>query len=188
LAKLIYAAIASLDLYVYDESGGFGWARPDAEVHAFVNDLERPLGTHLYGRRMYETMRYWQTHDSAGETGAFADAGADYARIWQATDKVVYSRTLGAVDTPRTRLEPKFDPDAVRALKDSADRDMSIGGAQLAAQALAHGLVDECHLMLAPVIVGGGMRALPDGLRAELELVDERRFASGFVHLQYRLA
>jgi dihydrofolate reductase len=187
VAKLVYSAIASLDLYVYDEDGGFGWARPDAEVHAFVNDLERPIGTYLYGRRMYETMEYWQTHEGAGETGPFADAAADYASIWQAADKVVYSRTLAEPSTPRTRIERDFDADAVRALKAGAERDLSIGGAELAGQALSLGLVDECHLFLAPVIVGGGMRALPAGVRAQLELVGERRFASGFVHLHYRL-
>jgi dihydrofolate reductase len=179
--RLVYSAIASLDGYVNDESGGFGWAAPDEEVHAFVNDLERPVGTYLYGRRMYEVMRYWET---APEPGA-NPVVADYARIWQAADKVVYSTTLATADTARTRVERAFDPDAVRALK--ARHDVSVGGPHLAAQALRAGLVDECHLFLSPVVVGGGTRALPDGVRARLHLLDERRFGNGVVHLHYRV-
>jgi dihydrofolate reductase len=180
MARLVYAALTSLDGFVEDETGRFDWAAPDAEVHAFVNDLERTVGTHLYGRRMYETMVYWET--VAGGPPHIQE----YAEIWQAADKVVYSRTLEAVTSARTRIERDFDPEAVQRLKASSDRDLSIGGAELAAQAIAAGLVDELHLFLAPVLVGGGKPALPDGGHVPLELLDERRFASGFVYLRYR--
>jgi dihydrofolate reductase len=182
MARLIYSAIASLDGYVADDAGRFDWARPDDEVHAFVNDSERPIGTYLYGRRMYEVMQFWETVDAPE-----ASVGGDYARIWRAADKVVYSTTLEAVPTARTRLERSFDPDAVRQLKATADRDLSVGGPHLAAEALRAGLVDEVRLWLTPVVVGGGTRALPDGVRARLELLDERRFGNGFVHLHYRV-
>jgi dihydrofolate reductase len=183
MAKLIYSAIASLDGYVADVDGNFDWAAPDEEVHAFVNELERPVGTYLYGRRMYETMVYWETR------GAGADQAPhirDYAEIWRGADKIVYSTTLKEPSSARTQIEREFDPEAIRRIKASAERDISIGGPGLAAHALAAALVDECHLFLAPIVVGGGTRALPDGVRLELELVDERRFASGFVHLHYR--
>ncbi len=173
--------LASLDGFVADESDNFDWAAPDEEVHAFVNGLERDVGTHLYGRRMYEVMTYWETADTAG-----SDVLADYARIWQTADKVVYSRTLEAPHSARTRIERAFDPDVVRALKDDATADISIGGPELAAAAFAAGLVDQCHLFLAPVVVGGGTRALPRGQRLELELLEERRFRGGMVHLHYR--
>ena len=180
MARLIYSAIASLDGYVEDEQGKFGWAKPDEEVHAFVNDLERPVGTHLYGRRMYETMVYWETGgDQAAVTRDFAD-------IWRAAEKVVYSRTLHTVSSERTRIEREFDAAAIRRLKESSRSDITIGGAELAGQAIAEGLVDECHLFLGPVLVGGGKRALPAGVHAELELLEERRFRSGVVYLHYR--
>jgi dihydrofolate reductase len=185
MAKLIYSAIASLDGYIEDASGSFDWAAPDAEVHAFANDLERPIGTHLYGRRMYETMVYWETAPTSGATD---DAiHNDFATIWQAADKVVYSTTLTAPASARTRIEPVFEPDAVRKLKASAERDLSIGGAAIAAEALRAGLVDELHLLLVPVIVGAGKPALPDDVRLSLELLDERRFANGTVYLRYRV-
>ena len=180
MAKLIYSAIASLDGYVEDEQGKFDWVTPDEEVHAFVNELERPIGTYLYGRRMYETMVYW-------ETDADADPVArDYGQLWRAAEKVVYSRTLQTVSSERTRIEREFDVAAVKQLKERATSDISIGGAELAGHAIAAGLVDECHLFLGPVLVGGGKRALPAGVRAELVLLDERRFRSGFVYLRYR--
>ena len=157
MAELIYSAITSLDGYVEDEDGKFDWAKPDEEVHAFVNDLERPVGTYLYGRRMYEVMAYWETAD----TGAGQPAFADYAQIWQAADKVVFSKTLEAVSSERTRIERDFDPEAVRQMKAAAARDLSVGGPDLAAQAIKAGLVDECHLFLAPIVVGGGKQALP---------------------------
>jgi dihydrofolate reductase len=183
MAKLIYSAITSLDGYVADEDGTFDWAAPDAEVHAFVNDLERPVGTYLYGRRMYEVMAAWETVPTdAGQPPQMRD----YARIWRAADKVVYSRTLAEASTARTRVEGEFDPDAVRRMKASAGRDLSVGGPHLAAEAFRAGLVDECHLFLNPVVVGGGNRALPDHLRLDLELLDERRFGNGVVHLHYR--
>jgi dihydrofolate reductase len=183
MAKLIYSAITSLDGYVEDEVGKFDWAAPDEEVHAFVNDLERPVGTYLYGRRMYEVMTYWETaHTVPGQ----APVMQDFAELWQAADKVVYSKTLETVSSARTRIERDFDPEAVRRLKASAERDVTVGGAELAAQALRAGLVDECHLFLSPIVVGGGKRALPDGVRMKLELLDERRFANGVVHLHYR--
>jgi dihydrofolate reductase len=183
MARLIYSAIASLDGYVADEDGNFDWAEPDEEVHRFVNDLERPVGTYLMGRRMYEVMAYWETADTvAGQ----ADYALDFARVWQAADKVVYSRTLEAPSTARTRIERDFDPEAVRQLKAAAGADLSIGGPGIAAEALKAGLVDELHLFLSPVVVGGGNRALPDDLRLRLELLDERRFGNGVVHLHYR--
>jgi dihydrofolate reductase len=182
VTHLIYSAIASLDGYVADRDGRFDWAAPDEEVHAFVNDLERRVGTYLYGRRMYEVMRVWQ--DVHATEPAVVQ---DYADLWRAATKVVYSRTLDAVTTPRTRLERTFDPDEVRALVAAAGADVSVGGPGLAAEALAAGVVDECHLLVAPVVVGGGTRWLPDDVRLDLELVDERRFGNGVVHLHYRV-
>jgi dihydrofolate reductase len=182
MAKLIYSAIASLDGYVADEEGKFGWAEPDEEVHAFVNDLSRPVGTFLIGRRMYDVLLAWENLQLADQPAVMQD----FAEIWRAADKIVYSRTLESAASDRTRIERDFDPDAVRQLKATADRDLAVGGAELAAQAFAAGLVDECHLVLAPIVVGGGTKALPEGLRLELELLDERRFGSGMVFLQYR--
>ncbi|MBM0229847.1 dihydrofolate reductase family protein [Micromonospora sp. ATA51] len=184
MANLIYSAIASLDGFTADGNGDFDWAAPDEEVHAFVNDKERPVGTYLYGRRMYETMVYWETASAGDDQPAVV---RDYARIWQAADKVVYSSTLDAVSSARTRLEREFDPDAVRRLKKAAERDVTVGGPGLAAHALAAGLVDECHLFLNPVVVGGGTRALSAGLHLELELLEERRFGNGVVYLRYRV-
>jgi len=182
MARLIYSAIASLDGYTADEAGNFDWAAPDAELHAFVNDRERDVGTHLYGRRMYETMAVWETMDVSAEP----EVMRDYAAIWRAADKVVYSRTLAAPSTPRTRIERAFDPEAVRRMKRTAGRDISVGGPGLAANALRAGIVDEIQLFLVPAVVGGGTRALPDGLRADLDLLDERRFAGGAVYLRYQ--
>jgi dihydrofolate reductase len=184
LAKLIYSAIASLDGYVEDREGKFDWAAPDDEVHAFVNELERPVGTYLYGRRMYETMVYWETVDTGPDQ---PPPIRDYAEIWRGADKVVYSRTLQAATSERTRVERDFAADSVRQLKEASADDVTIGGAELAGQAIATGLVDECGLLLAPVLVGGGKRALPDDVHAQLELLDERRFRSGFVYLRYRV-
>lgn len=184
MARLIYSAIASLDGYVADRDGSFDWAAPDEAVHRFVNDLERPVGTYLYGRRMYETMAVWETLATGADE---SPAVRDYAAIWRAADKVVYSRTLGAASSARTRIERTFEPAAVRALKAQAARDISVGGSALAGQALAAGLVDECHLLLSPIVVGGGLPALPDGVRLELELLDQRRFSNGVVHLHYRV-
>ena len=182
MAQLTYATLASLDGYVADEDGKWDWAVPDAEVHALVNDLTRPLGTYLYGRRMYEVLVAWETIDTGGDPVL-----DDFAEIWRAADKVVYSRTLEAVASARTRIEREFEPEAVRRMKASAERDLAIGGPELAAQAFGAGLVDECHLFLAPVIVGGGKRALPDAVRLELELLDERRVGDRFVYLHYRV-
>ena len=183
MARLIYSVIASLDGYVADEDGNFDWAEPGEEVHRFVNDLERPVGTYLYGRRMYDVMSVWETDPSLTDE---APVQRDYAEIWQAADKVVYSTTLAAPVTARTRIERSFDPEEVRRLKAAADRDLTVAGPNLAAQALAAGLVDECRLYLAPVMVGGGTRAFPDKARVPLELVDERRFGNGMVFLGYR--
>jgi len=180
MARLIYIAIGSLDGYVEDEQGMFDWANPDEEVHAFVNGLVRSAGTHLYGRRMYETMVWWETGDHAGVYG-------EYAEIWRAAEKVVYSRTLQTVSSERTRVEREFDAEAIGRLKETSRSDIAIGGAELAGKAIAEGLVDECHLFLVPVLVGGGKRALPAGVHAELELLDERRFRSGVVYLRYGL-
>ena len=184
-SKLIYAAIASLDGFIEDATGGFEWAAPDEQVHAYVNDLERPTGTYLYGRRMYETMRYWETaHTLPGQR----PVSLDFARIWQAADKIVYSTTLQAADTARTRVVRDFDPDQVRKLKETAGRDLTVGGPHLAAQAIAAGLVDEYQLFLVPAVVGGGTRALPDRVRLDLALADERRFGNGTVYLRYHPA
>jgi len=183
VARLVYAGITSLDGYTVDAQGSFAWAEPDAEVHAFVNDLQRRLGTYLYGRRLYETMRVWQTvpEDEGPEEMR------DFGRVWRSGDKVVYSATLSDVSTPRTRLEHDFDPASVRALVDEADCDVSVGGATLAASALRAGIVDELHQFLHPVVVGGGTPYLPEGVRLGLELLDERRFESGVVHLHHRV-
>jgi dihydrofolate reductase len=182
MAKLIYSAITSLDGYVADEEGNFDWAAPDEEVHAFVNDLERRVGTYLYGRRMYEVMVAWETMPLADQPPVVQD----FAEIWQAADKIVYSTTLATVSSARTRIERDFDPEAVRQMKAAAGRDISMGGPTLAAQAIKAGLVDECHLFLTPIVVGGGKRSLPDDVRLTLELLDERRFGNGVVHLHYR--
>ena len=181
MASLIYLAIGSLDGYVEDEQGKFDWGALDEEVHAFVNDLERLAGTHLYGRRMYQTMVHWETNDGQGAVAR------DYADIWRAADKVVYSRTLRTVSSEKTRVERDFEAAAIKQLKESSQSDIAIGGAELAGQAIAEGLVDEFHLFLVPLLVGGGKRALPAGVHAELELVDERRFGNGVVYLHYRL-
>jgi dihydrofolate reductase len=183
VASLIYSAISSLDGYVADDDGNFDWAAPDEEVHAFINDLSRPIGTYLYGRRMYETMAGWETDPTLAD---HSPVMRDFAELWQAADKVVYSRTLEAVSTTRTRMERDFDPEAVRRIKASAGRDVSVSGPNLAAHAFRAGLVDECHLFVAPVVVGGGKRSLPEGVRVELELLDERRFGGGVVYLHYR--
>ncbi len=182
MGKLIYSAIASLDGYTADEKGNFEWAAPSDEVHAFVNDLERPVGTYLYGRRMYEVMLFWETVPASPEH----PITNDFTEIWQAADKVVFSKTLDAVSSRRTRLERDFDPDAIRALKAGSDRDLGVGGADLAAQAIRAGLVDEYQLFFVPTIVGGGTRALPSGALVSLELADVRRFATGTVYLNYR--
>ena len=184
MAKLIYSAITSLDGYVADQGGDFDWSVPDEEVHAFVNDLERPVGTYLYGWRMYEAMVFWETVNTADYESA---AVHEFASIWRAADKVVFSRTLDEISSERTRIEREFGPARVRELKLASKQDMTVGGAELAGQATAAGLVDECHLLLVPVVVGGGKRALPSGVKANLELLDERRFDSGVVFLSYRL-
>ena len=184
MAKLIYTAITSLDGYVADEDGNFDWGAPDEELHAFVNDHERSIGTYLYGRRMYEVMVYWETAHALPDQPPVEQ---DYAGIWQAADKIVYSRTLETVSSARTRIERNFDPEAVRRLAVAAERDISVSGPDLAAQAIRAGLVDECHLFLNPVVVGGGHPALPSNVRLQLELLAERRFGSGVVHLHYRI-
>lgn len=181
MGKLIYSAITSLDLYVEDERGEFDWAAPDDEVFAFVTELERPIGTYLYGRRMYDTMVYWET------AGDDSPATQDFADVWSEADKIVYSRTLEAPSSARTRIEREFDPAAIRQLKESSASDITIGGAEIAGHAIAAGLVDECQLLLVPVLIGGGKPALPDGVRVQLELLDERRFRSGAVYLRYGL-
>jgi dihydrofolate reductase len=183
VAELIYSAITSLDGYVADEEGNFDWAAPDDEVHAFVNGLERPIGTYLYGRRMYEVMRYWETAHTVADQPSTV---RDYAELWRAADKVVYSKTLQEATTARTRIERDFDPQAIREMKATADRDLSVGGPGLAARAIEAGLVDEFLRFVAPMVVGGGTRWLPEGVRIELELGDERRFGGGVVFLRYR--
>lgn len=182
MGQLIYSAIASLDGYVADRHGNFDWSAPDEEVHAFINDLEREVGTYLFGRRMYEVMSVWERMGGAEDPPVIQD----YARIWRAADKVVYSTSLATVDTDRTRIERTFSPDAIRELKAATDGRLGIGGATLAAAALDAGLVDECQVFLNPVVVGGGKRFLPDGLDLRLELLEERRFVNGVVYLRYR--
>ena len=183
MAKLIYAAITSLDGYVADADGNFDWAEPDEEVFNFVNDLERPIGTYLYGRRMYEVMVYWETFPTSADQ---SPVERDFAELWQAADKIVYSTTLESVSSARTRIERDFDPEAVRQWKATAVRDITVSGPDLAAQAIKAGLVDECHLFIAPIVVGGGTQALPTKIRLQLELLDGRRFGSGVMHLHYR--
>jgi len=183
MAKLIYVAITSLDGYVADEDGAFDWAAPDEEVHTFVNDLERPVGAYLYGRRMYEVMVVWETMHTVADQPPVVQ---DFAEIWQAADKIVYSTTLATVSSARTRIERAFDPEAIRRMKATAGRDITVGGPDLAAQALKAGLVDECHLFVAPIVVGGGTPSLPSKVRLTLDLLDERRFGNGVVHLHYR--
>ena len=182
MAKLIYTGITSLDGYIADKHGSFDWSAPDEEVHAFVNDLERPIGTYLYGRRMYEVMVYWETALALANQRPVSQ---DFAQLWQAADKVVYSSTLTEPSSARTRIERTFDPEAVARLKAEADRDISVSGPHLAAQAIRAGLVDEYHLFVTPVVVGGGTAFLPDDVRLPLHLLDERRFGSGVVHLRY---
>jgi dihydrofolate reductase len=183
MAKLIYSAITSLDGYVADKDGSFDWAAPDGEVHSFVNDLERSVGTYLYGRRMYEVMVYWETALTLPDQPPVFQ---DFAEIWQGADKIVYSKTLATASSSKTRIERDFDPEAVRQMKAVARRDISVGGPDLAAQAINAGLVDEYHLFLTPVVVGGGRQSLPDNVRLTFELLDERCFDSGVVHLHYR--
>jgi dihydrofolate reductase len=183
VARLIYSAVASLDGYIEDTSGAFDWSAPDDEVHAFFNDRERAIGTYLYGRRMYETMSYFETPSS--DADGQSEPVLDYGRIWRSAEKVVYSSTLAAPTTTRTRLERSFDPAAVRQLKKSSPSDLSIGGADLAGQALAAGLVDECQVFLGPIAVGGGKPVFPLGARLRLELLDEHRFHGGTVCLRY---
>jgi dihydrofolate reductase len=182
MGSLIYSAIASLDGYIEDTEGNFEWAAPDEEVHGFVNELERPVGTYLLGRRMYETLVVWETMDDP------RPVMREFAELWRGADKVVYSRTLEDVTTARTRIERDFDPDAVQRVKELSERDLSVGGPELAAHAFRAGVIDECHLFLHPILVGGGKRALPDDVRLGLELVDERRFAGGVVFLRYHIA
>lgn len=184
MARLIYSAIMSLDGYVADEEGNFDWAAPDEEVHRFVNDLERPVGTYLYGRRMYDVLRYWETAHTEPNQPPFV---LDFARIWQAADKIVYSTSLQSVSTARTRIEREFDAQAVQRMKQQSQRDLTVGGPHLAAQAFKDGLVDELQLFLTPVVVGGGNRALPDDVSLNLELLGERRFSNGTVYVNYRV-
>ncbi|WP_139006154.1 dihydrofolate reductase family protein [Arthrobacter crystallopoietes] len=185
MAKLIYSGITSLDGYIADAEGDFDWSMPDEEVHAFVNDLTRPIGTYLFGRRMYEVMVVWEELADDPELPAVEQ---DFARIWQNADKIVYSTTLETVPSARIRIERSFDSEEIRRMKASAERDLVVAGAELAAHALRAGLVDECHLLVSPVMVGGGKRFLPDGVRMQFELLEERRFGNGVVFLRYRTA
>lgn len=183
MAHLIYSAIASLDGYIEDADGNFDWAMPDEEVHTFINNLERTSGTYLYGRRMYETMAVWETDPNLAADSPLTQ---DFAQIWQAANKIVYSSTLTAASTRNTQIERNFNPEAIRQLKKTVQHDISIGGPELAAHAFQSGLIDECHLFLTPILVGGGKRALPDNVRLELGLLEERRFDNGMVFLRYQ--
>ncbi len=182
MGKLIYAANISLDGFLEDEAGSFDWSVPDEDVHAFWNEHERHIGTSLYGRRMYETMRVWESDDWLTDEPAVV---REYATIWRDTDKIVYSSSLNDVSTTRTTIERTFEPEAVRQLKETSGSDLSIGGAGVAAEAFRHGLVDECVLLLCPVLVGGGKPALPRGVRLNLELLDQRRFDNGVIYVRY---
>jgi dihydrofolate reductase len=183
MGRLLYSAIASLDGYVEDQAGNFDWAAPDEDVHRFLNDLERPVGTYLYGRRMYETMLYW---DSVLVTAKEPAVVRDFTAIWRAAEKIVYSRTLESVSSERTRIERDFDAETVRHLKASSEQDLTVGGSSLAAEALRAGLVDELQLFLVPALVGGGKHWLPRGVRLDLDLLATRRFPGGVVYLRYR--
>jgi dihydrofolate reductase len=183
VAKLHYSGLVSVDGFLNDRDGRFDWAEPDPDVHRFVNDFQRSIGTHLYGKRMYEVMVAWETMPLAGEP----DYIADYAHIWRAAEKVVYSTTMKDAASARTSIQQRFDPESIRALKQASSNDFSIGGAELAGQAFSAGLVDECHFFVSPVIVGGGTRFLPTDLSAQLELLEDRRFGNGTVYLRYRV-
>ncbi len=183
MANLVYFAISSLDGYIEDTNGSFDWSAPDDEVHGYINDLVRESGTFLYGRRMYETMAVWETDPSLGASSPLM---ADFAEIWQAADKIVYSKTLKAVSTRKTRIERDFDPEAIRHLRATARQDIGIGGPNLAGHAFRAGLIDQCHLFLAPIILGGGKPSLPESVRLDLELLEVHRFGNGMVHLHYR--
>jgi dihydrofolate reductase len=184
MVRLNYLALMSLDGYIADEVGNFDWAAPDDDVHRFINDLIRPVGTFLYGRRMYEVMAVWETMGAGTDE---PDAIVDFARIWRSSEKIVYSRTLDSISSSRTRIERDFNPEIVREMKSTAGHDMAIGGPDLATNAFKHQLVDECYLFIAPVLVGAGKRGLPERVRLDLELLDERRFGNGMVYLHYRI-
>jgi dihydrofolate reductase len=183
LSKLIYSAIASLDGYIEDHDGNFNWGVPVDEAHAFINNLMRPIGTHLYGRRMYEVMMAWETDSSLGEQ---SPTMADFARLWQAAEKVVYSQTLKSVSTARTRIARTFEAESIRQMKQELEADLVIGGPELAANAFKAGLIDECYVFLAPITVGRGKPAFPQAIHVHLGLLDQRRFTDGMVYLHYK--
>ncbi|MGI8870137.1 MAG: dihydrofolate reductase family protein [Mycobacteriales bacterium] len=185
MAKLTYSFLVSLDGYVADGDGRFDWAMPDEEVHAFINDLQRPVGTYLYGRRLYETMSCWETDPSMAAQSAVM---RDFADQWRAAEKIVYSTTMRQVSTDKTRIERAFHPDALRQLKATAGHDLTVGGPRLATHAITAGLVDEYQLFLAPIVVGGGKRFFPSEVRLKLEVLEKRRFGNGMVYLRYRTA
>ncbi len=184
MAHLIYSAISSLDGFIEDRDGNFDWAMPDEEVHTFINNLERSVGTYLLGRRMYEIMMVWETDPNLAAESPLMQ---DFAQIWQAANKIVYSRKLATPSTRNTKIERTFDPEAIEELKKTVQHEIAIGGAELATHAFRAGLIDECHLFLIPIIVGGGKPSLPDNVRSELELLEERRFGNGTVYLRYRI-
>jgi len=184
MAKLIYVANVSLDGYIEDASGRFEWTAPIDEVFTFITDIVRPVGTYLYGRRMYETMAVWEADPTLTTQ---SELMADFANVWQAADKVVYSTTLPVVSTSNTRLERRFDPDSIREMKDSATSNLTVGGSTLAAHAFNAGLVDECQLFIYPVLVGEGKPAFPSAARFHLDLLEEHRFGDGVVNLRYRI-
>jgi len=183
MAHLIYSAISSLDGYIEDTDGNFDWAMPDEEVHRFINNLERTAATYLYGRRMYKTMMVWETDPNLAADSPLTQ---DFAEIWQAANKIVYSKTLAAASTRNTQIERNFNPEAIQQLKKTAQDDILIGGPELAAHAFRTGLIDGCHLFLTPIIVGGGKQSFPDRFRLEFEILEERRFGNGTVFLRYR--
>lgn len=185
MGKLIYPINVSLDGYMEDERGDIEWSASGEEEFAFWTEFQRPIGTCVYGRRMYESMVYWET--ASAKPGDQPEAIREFAQIWRAAEKLVYSRTLPSAASAKTRLEREFDADAIRRLKESSAADLTIGGPELAGRAMRAGLVDECHLLVNPILLGGGKRAWPDNLRVQLELLGERRFRSGTVHQHYRV-
>jgi dihydrofolate reductase len=182
MARLVYAVLASLDGYVADEAGNFDWAAPGEDVHRFINELERSVGTYLFGRRLYEIMAVWQDFPDIEQE---PEVIGEYAAIWQSADKIVYSETLAAVTTPKTRLDRSFDPQSVRAMVTDQEQDVSIGGPTLASHALRAGIVDDIHLFIVPHIVGGGTPCWPAGLPLQLDLAEQERFSDGTVYLHY---
>ena len=184
MSKLIYAVNTSVDGFMEDQDGNFGWTEPNDEVFKFITDLMRPIGTHLLGRRMYETMMVWETDP---KFAAESSLKRDFAEVWQAANKIVFSTTLENLPTRKTQLMRSFEPETIRQLKANSEHDILIEGPEIASHAFRAGLIDECHLFILPVVVGGGKSAIPNNLRLNLELLEEQHFGNGTVYLRYRI-